>query len=200
MCSTTDTENKDKQDKKERTVNELQKDSDDNLLKVLEKKLQGEDTEFYELVKIQFRLARQQSKNNKKRYFGITNAIIFSTGLTTVVNAFITEGSNILIKLACVILPVVSSILLSIKNERKFDETWQRHVKRYVKLQLETSYYIWDIEKYEQGQDEYKKKLYKNSIMKILGANFQTFETNMDKPSKTNSDNEESGENVKNLK
>ena len=185
---------KDKKEKKEKDkkVYALQKDSDNHLLKGLEKKLKSEEPDFYELVTIQFSLARQQSKNNKKSHFWITNAIIFSTGLTTVVNAFITEGSNILIKLACVMLPVVSSILLSIKNERKFDETWQRHVKRYVKLQLETSYYIWDIEKYEKGQDEDNRKLYKKSIMKILGGNFETYEKNMEKLSKANSDNENS--------
>ena len=86
-------------------------------------------------------------------------------------------------KIACVILPVFSSILLSVKNERKYDETWQRHGRRYNDLQSEINCFVQDIGKYkdyDKDKDKDKEELFKSEISSILDRNYRTFEKNMD--------------------
>lgn len=128
---------------KKETISSLQDQTDEELLNLLNEKI--EDKSFANIVKYQLKLAEKQSSKNKNTYFWLCEAIIILTGATSIVNAFVTEGANIIIKFLCVIFPVITTILLSIKNERKYDETWKRHVNRYVALQLETSYYVYNL-------------------------------------------------------
>ena len=76
-------------DKKE--IYSLEVQTDEFFLKGLKKKI--EDDDYYEFVDRQLRLAYKQKTYNKNMHFSITNSIIFLTGATTVVNAFVVEGS-----------------------------------------------------------------------------------------------------------
>ena len=167
-------------------------ESDKHIFQMFERNKDGLSDDFMKLFKSMFYDVSKKAVFNKRNHFQseyidlVVGALI---ELITVISYCIlsfnnfTKFTNLIFTFGTIFafIAVVKYIVTSIKNSKKYGETWIRHTINKNELIYEMVRYMENIDCYEAVSKEKKQSLFKSAIISIEARNDERFAENMKK-------------------